>query len=307
MPPYYIRNQLKGIGHLSKLEIPTIDELVQLCPDDKPVSHLAYPPTNPTLWIKYGFAILWSEIVAQHTAYEGLQRLKSPVRVPRIFCAHGIEYSVTYEGQEIRNPYIFIVMEYIPGDTAMMCIQKQLQSKEAIFAQIANAIKELNRLPVPPDSAPSAVNGDRIRHTMFGINESPCAYQNVQQLEDHFNLFLQKTKRQGRVVNLANEPMIFCYSDIYLENFIIDKKGQVHVIDFADASYLPRSFQKLALFTSGEGLDDRTMALFDVASAVDIDNTAALLDAVGPMVIGFSSFVTAGRTVVSGVAKTHST
>lgn len=86
----------------------------------------------------------------------------------------------------------YIVMEYVPGKTAgewLDSIENEDENgRDSIYQQIAFALSELHRIPIPPESRPAAASGGRIRHSLFDLQEAPRHYQNVTQLEDHLNL-----------------------------------------------------------------------------------------------------------------------
>lgn len=76
---------------------------------------------------------------------------------------------------------------------------------------------------------------------------------------------------------MALEPLIFCYSDLWLGNFIIDEQKRVAVIDFADVSILPSSFLKYAILDSIHKLGRDISDLVTVPSTPGVDNTNAVL------------------------------
>lgn len=93
--------------------------------------------------------------------------------------------------------------------------------------------------------------------------------------------------------------MVFCYGDIWLENFIIDdQKSRVTVIDFSEANYLPSSFSKWLLLGSGK-IRRNISSLVVIPSTEGIDNTEALRDAGAFMIQCSSSFNKFGLRLVS--------
>jgi hypothetical protein len=91
--------------------------------------------------------------------------------------------------------------------------------------------------------------------------------------------------------------MVFCNSDLWLGNFIIDQDDRVTIIDFAQTSILPSSFSKFVLWPTENKLGYNITDLVDVPSTEGIDNMKALRAVAGPMVMGSSSFVSTGRQV----------
>ena len=49
--------------------------------------------------------------------------------------------------------------------------------------------------------------------------------------------------------------MVFCYSDVLLDNFIIDDEDRIRVLDFEDAIILPSSFSKCVLVEARGRID----------------------------------------------------
>lgn len=108
--------------------------------------------------------------------------------------------------------------------------------------------------------------------------------------------FLSLTKREDRVNNLASEPMVFCYSDVWLQNFFLSNEGRtITVVDFSESSFLPSSFVKYVLSPGLSKIDRDISNLVVVPITEGVDNTAALHAVHGPMVIGWTSFVNVGR------------
>ncbi|RFU34128.1 hypothetical protein B7463_g2212, partial [Scytalidium lignicola] len=172
-----VTNEYRGLQPPLGVQIPSPDELVKLCTAEDPRGYnmgLAYPPENPVFWIKYGHSVIWNEIPAQVMARHELQRLGSPVRVPGIFyaCEMGkVGFSYNFE----VNYKSYIVMEYIPGKTAAELLNgiEDPDRREFVYRQIASALSELHRIPVPLDSRPAAIDGGYIRHCLFDEQEAP--------------------------------------------------------------------------------------------------------------------------------------
>lgn len=89
--------------------------------------------------------------------------------------------------------------------------------------------------------------------------------------------------------------MVFCYSDIWLGNFILDQDAKtVTVIDFSETAFLPSSFAKYVLAPGLTKIKRDISGLITVPSTEGVDNTAALHAVHEPMVMGWSGFVSAG-------------
>lgn len=106
------------------------------------------------------------------------------------------------------------------------------------------------------------------------------------------------TKGQYRIENLAQEPMVFCYSDVWLDNFIIDDRDRITVVDFEDASILPSSFSKFILAGTRDKIDRDIRHMVVVPETEGVDNTSALIAIARPMMMGSGSFAKAGRKLL---------
>ncbi|KEZ43533.1 hypothetical protein SAPIO_CDS4441 [Scedosporium apiospermum] len=295
-----------GLPAPQDIRVPTASKLAALCTGIHPRHYnlgLAYPSEAPVFWIKYGPSITWNEVPAQVMAYEELRRLSSPVKAPGIFYACDLEL----RGAQRERRKSYIVMQYIPGKTADEWLKniEDLARADSIYSHIAFALSELHRIPVPPGSRPAAINGGKIRHSLFDDQDAPRHYQDVEQLEDHLNQFLTITKKKDRVEGPSREPLVYGYSDVWLENFIISESGDIAVIDFSDTSILPSSFSRFVLSGAQSKIKRDISGLVQVPTTDGVDNTLALRAAAGPMVMGPSSFASLGRKMLGGDVETQ--
>lgn len=88
---------------------------------------------------------------------------------------------------------------------------------------------------------------------------------------------------------------MFCQSDLYPENFLIDDTGHVVVIDFSEASIVPSSFASYCLHYNRLefGVRDKVR----VPTTDGVDNTQALLEASNAMTTGWVVFESLGRNL----------
>ncbi|KFY42565.1 hypothetical protein V494_02351 [Pseudogymnoascus sp. VKM F-4513 (FW-928)] len=283
-------NPYIGIKPPPGVHVPEREELLSsICTKDEPRKGFPYPPEAPTFWIKYGDAVYWNEVCAQSVAYDGLRQIESSVRAPGVY----------YAFQEGRVTYI--VMEYIPGKTALQLLKEAHDEaeKEVILQSIASAVSELHRIPIPESRLrPAAISGGRFRHSIFGndYDSAPLHYESAQHFEDNANAYLKLAfVGDTRIRDLAREPMVFCQADLYPGNFIIDADNRVTAIDLERTSIVPSSFAKLAVsdYVHGYGgVDISPWVYFPVTEGVD--NTNALLRLRGRLSPGPEDFVEIG-------------
>lgn len=199
--PHFDRVQLSREFHgvpnpHTGVKIPGPVELYRLCTANSKHPQrfnegLAYPADTPVFWIKNGHSVIWGEMHAQHHAHQELQRLKSPIRVPAIYYACQLRVPSDYGDPKVNFGFnSYIVMDYIPGKTArdrLDAFKDDHRSQDRVYTQIALAVSELLRIPVPPGTPPMSIHGELIRHPVFDMDEAPRKYDNVQQLEDQIN------------------------------------------------------------------------------------------------------------------------
>lgn len=94
--------------------------------------------------------------------------------------------------------------------------------------------------------------------------------------------------------------MVFCYSDVWPENFILDLDQRViTIIDFAVCSILPSSFAKYAVRNGGYKVGVRLDELVRIPTTDGVDNYDALCSAAARMVQGPSSFASCGWRILN--------
>jgi len=160
-------------------------------------------------WVKYGRDEnrLWKEYCTQKYIWEELdkhRKLRAQFRVPKV------EEFFTYP-ENAALPYVFIVMEYVPGPTARECLENASQAKrDLLMNRIAYSLGALLSLS-PSMSTPPGPAGDAeggiIVHLLFGnqYNEpmpAPKRFYSTEELQTH----IQKV-----VVSLKSH-VILCFN-----------------------------------------------------------------------------------------------
>lgn len=123
-------------------------------------------------------------------AHDGLRHLHSPVKAPGMYYGCQVEISYKHKPTYPRAYRVYFVMEYVRGKTAAQLLEGAVNDEEAkdqVYKQIAFALSELHRIPVPDGSRPAAANGERIRHPLFNDEQCGNHYRNVTELENHLN------------------------------------------------------------------------------------------------------------------------
>lgn len=85
--------------------------------------------------------------------------------------------------------------------------------------------------------------------------------------------------------------MVFCYSDLWPHNFMVDDNGQTFIVDFAHASFLPSSFSKMILVAGEHKIGCDLTSQVMIPTTDGVDNSRALCVAGEAMVMGSGAFV----------------
>lgn len=208
------------------------------------VTGFAYPTDNPVVYIKYGHnrsSLRDSEARTHQFAYDSLQRLpqqdRQGVRIPEI-------YRIMQAGN-----WTYIVMEYIRGKTLAKLMEDRETFKETYqyyYDSIERALKLLLSFPVPKDAAPGPYGGGIIQHPLFKDYRAAIQYDSVDMLERHLNKVSTVISKDALTVSLERD-LHFVFADLYEGNFMFTDNGDVYVIDFEQAGFLPLSFMTYAM------------------------------------------------------------
>ncbi|KAK7735410.1 hypothetical protein SLS63_003880 [Diaporthe eres] len=216
-----------------------------LKPDGFAVTGFGFPSQQqPDAHVKFGLpAILKPELQNHEYVFRALRDMPPDktrgIRIPEIYR--------TFES----NGKLFIVMEYIPGKTLhQLTGQKGWESQQAALTNsIARAMKLFMSIPVPAEQKPGPVGGGYIRHSLFKDDTSACVYSSIDELENHLNRVARLTNENAPTVTLERS-LCFYYSDFYASNFIFTDSGDICVIDFDQAGFLPPSLMSYAVAES---------------------------------------------------------
>ncbi|KAG8170135.1 hypothetical protein KVR01_000880 [Diaporthe batatas] len=211
------------------------------------VTGFAFPPQleQPIAYVKVGSqAALQPELRNQEYVWKALNDMPPDQ-------TRGIRTPCVYRTFQSGH-WFYIVMEYIPGKTLQQLMDQKDWSdpqRAARTNSIARAMRLLMSIPVPAGQTPGPVGGGRIRHSLFRDDISYCVYSSVDELEKHLNDASTIRFKTSPTVNLE-KSLCFYYSDFYASNFIFTDSGDVAIIDFDQAGFLPPSFMSYALAES---------------------------------------------------------
>ena len=97
--------------------------------------------------------------------------------------------------------------------------------------------------------------------------------------------------------------MVFCQSDLYPDNFMIDDAGHAVVIDFSEASILPSSFARASSRENRLGFDINEQVWIPTTEGVE--NSQALLAISGVMAMASDFLARLGRRLPGGDEETQ--
>lgn len=163
--------------------LPTTNQIIALC-RKKGLQCKGFTYSlnaSPIAFIKYGRTVPIGEVRTHLHVYNTFQKMMnnepgSGIKVPEIYHA--------FECENRR----YVVMEYVDGVTASTALRGSSADKENwIHDQLAKAINQLLRVPVPSGQRPGPVGGGRIQNHFFRDHEAPVEYNSVGVLQRHIN------------------------------------------------------------------------------------------------------------------------
>lgn len=114
---------------------------------------------------------------------------------------------------------------------------------------------------------------------------------------------LRESGRWGQLRGLAEEPLVFCQSDLFAENFIFDPQGRVVCIDFSEASIVPSSLAKFSVIVDNARLP--IMEWVYLPTTDPSDNTGALHNIRSHLILTSCSLGDLGRSLPLGDDETQ--
>lgn len=165
----------------SKPVLPNAKGIMALCREKGcGCNGFAYPSNGPIAYIKYGYTVTVGEMQTQRYVYNAFRQMTngsgSSVKVPEIYHAFECEDQT------------YIVMEYVHGKTVGAWLRDSSgETRDWVYDQVAKAINQLLRVPVPSGSRPGPVGGGCIQHYFFRDKVAPKEYNSVSDLQNHIN------------------------------------------------------------------------------------------------------------------------
>lgn len=163
--------------------LPSTNQVIALC-REKGLQCKGFPYSlndSPIAFIKYGRTVPIGEVRTQIHVYNAFQEMmnnasSSSIKVPEIYHA--------FECEDQR----YIVMEYVDAVTASSALRdSSADAVNWIYDQLAKAINQLLRVPVPSNQCPGPVGGGRIQNHFFRDYEAPVEYDSINSLQRHIN------------------------------------------------------------------------------------------------------------------------
>ncbi|OAA68020.1 Protein kinase-like domain protein [Niveomyces insectorum RCEF 264] len=209
------------------------------------ITGFSYPLDHPLFYAKFRHpANLHQEARTQQFVRDSLDRMPpeetTGVSVPRVLRV--IECD--------DDGYGFIIMEYIQGTTLQWIFEDNphMSDDEAqpYFAKISKALRLFLAMPPPAGAKPGPYGGGIIVHPLFQDFVAAVEYTSVDMLEQHLNRVATFFFKTASTVTLERD-LNLVFSDLHTGNFIFTPSGDLYVIDFDMAAFLPLSFMTFAL------------------------------------------------------------
>ena len=135
-------------------------------------------------------------------------------------------------GSVYDEPYTFdyIVMNYIEGSLVKELIPDYSDSEKAEFAIKLKDVMNMLHIPAPDLNIPRFDDFGMINNTLW--NNLPESFR-----ED----------RQRHISNTVYPELVVCQGDMGGQNIIIDSKGRLNIIDFAESIHAPCYYDERTL------------------------------------------------------------
>ena len=213
--------------------IPSRDEVKTLCDRDKRY-HGGFAFSDK-VWIKFGIGVTLAEAAMQQYVYEKAD--PCIVRVPEVYDSFTIvKPSATPKG--------YIVMENVEGDDYFTYKKQHPEAVEENLQAIADAVRHIWSLPLPPDATPGPLGKQKPFHRFFSDVGAGRTFDNIVELEDWINAKLIADERPDRV-NLRNEQLCICHLNLTGWNVKIGKPPAFLQWEFS--GIYPRIFEEHTL------------------------------------------------------------
>ncbi|KJZ76464.1 hypothetical protein HIM_04193 [Hirsutella minnesotensis 3608] len=218
---------------MASLQAPSRHVVEALCREKGPkFNGLAY---DDHIWIKYDTGVTLAEAAIQRYVYEHADA--RIVRIPQVLDAFCSETSY-------GCPMTCIVMERIKGDDYATHIRQHPQEAEQILDAIAQAVRHIWDIPIPPDSQPGPLERQEPRDRFFSETGSERVFDNLFELESWINGKLEEARYQDRI-SLQGETLQICHGDLTQFNFKVGEP--VALLDWEFSGIYPRAFEEFAL------------------------------------------------------------
>ena len=217
-------------------QIPSREEVVSLCERNGPRSNgLAY---GNNIWIKYGTGTTSAEAAMQRFLHENADR--SLVYIPAVYDS----FTVTRPG---RLPETYIVMEKVEGEAYVDYKKHHPDKAEAMLQAIADAVRHIWSLPLPPNASPGPLEGQIPQDRFFSDHGAGRIFENSEQLENWTNEKLIHRNKPQRV-SFQFEKLQICHCDLSQWNVMVGKSDKPPIIiDWEFSGIYPRAFEEYAL------------------------------------------------------------
>lgn len=158
-------------------DLPTLHDIVKSCADAgfNRNGVCIEVAGKPRFWAKYGSVTRGEGLTQAHVA--GIVNA-DPVRVVRV-----PEVYLIFSREECR----YMVMEYVEGTTFAKRKSSTGKYEKADIEAVANAVRRLTDIKMPPGTAPGPIGSGCIGHDFFVECLSTLEYPTVKHLEDQIN------------------------------------------------------------------------------------------------------------------------
>jgi serine/threonine protein kinase len=139
-------------------------------------------------------------------------------------------------------------MENIKGETYVNWKNSHLKDKqkiETVLNKIAEAVRHLWTLPLPPGTVVGPLENNLPVDRFFGDSRGR-RFKDVPGLEDWINMILRLVGRGGSI-DLRSKSTQICHCDLAEHNIMLDNNECILIIDWGFSGIYPRCFEEWGL------------------------------------------------------------